>query len=646
MIRTSASVLIAAIVGAAAGAICAALAYAWHPALTLDMDRALPRRIASGFYPVERAGETTFAWTARRADITLRGLSRSADWRCVVTFRGGRSDPATQPVVDVAVDGITAATARATNDFQEIEAPVSPRTGQGLVLSIASSSTIVPGPSDPRELGVQVDRVMCRPAGATLMRLPRGVASDAALNAAGFAAAFALAGTGLGATLLSAGLLATAQALPLSAGAAPYIGFAGTASSFALWIAVLTVVLIKALEKWRGLPLEATARFVLLFSAAALYLILLWLLHPSKLLVDAVFHAHRLDWVLSGRYFFTQPMPGGVSFPYAIGLYVFAAPWAALTRDHVTLLRVVVCTVEVVAGALLYPAIARAWGHRGAAAIAIVLFNVVPLPFGLVGNANLTNAFGQSVALATLMVATTLSTARRNVAPVIGLFSLCALAFLSHVSTFALLGVTLVALAFFYRWRGGSALSRTAWMILGVTIAAALFAVVVYYGHFGDVYRTALRVRSDAVVAQPLAVPDAPAPVVPATISLGVRIENALDFTFAAVGWPILVLAGFGVWGVWSKGLRDRGGFVVAAWGVAYVAFLAVAVMRVDAPFQRYAAEFFGRVLLATYPAAVMLAACGIGWAWPHGVALRVVTVMLVGGAVILGLQHWIEWFQ
>jgi hypothetical protein len=125
-----------------------------------------------------------------------------------------------------------------------------------------------------------------------------------------------------------------------------------------------------------------------------------------------------------------------------------------------------------------------------------------------------------------------------------------------------------------------------------------------------------------------------------------VRIENALDFTFAAVGWPILVLAGFGVWGVWSKGLRDRGGFVVAAWGVAYVAFLAVAVMRVDAPFQRYAAEFFGRVLLATYPAAVMLAACGIGWAWPHGVALRVVTVMLVGGAVILGLQHWIEWFQ
>ena len=58
---------------------------------------------------------------------------------------------------------------------------------------------------------------------------------------------------------------------------------------------------------------------------------------------DAVFHAHRLEWVLGGRYFFTQPMPSGVSFPYAIALYVAAAPFASLTRDHVALLRIVVC---------------------------------------------------------------------------------------------------------------------------------------------------------------------------------------------------------------------------------------------------------------------------------------------------------------
>jgi hypothetical protein len=646
MIRKTARVLIAATVGAAAGAICLTVAYARHPAIMLDMDRELPRKIASGFYPVERAGETTFAWTARRADITLRGLSRSADWTCAVTFRGGRSDPAAQPVVDVAVDGITAATAAATNEFQEIQVPVPSRPVQGLVLSITSSSTIVPGPSDPRELGVQVDTVICRPDGTALIQPPRGVARDAALNAAVFGAAFAFAGTTLGATLLAAVLMAAAQALPLSTGAAPYIGFSGSSSSLAVWTAVLTVVFITVLERWRARPLEATARFVLLFSGAALYLKLLGLLHPSKLLVDAVFHAHRLEGVLAGRYFFTQPMPGGVSFPYAIGLYLFAAPWSVLTRDHVMLLRVVVCAAEVVAGALLYPAIARVWGNRGAAAIAVVLFNVVPLPYGLVGNANLTNAFGQSVALATLMVATMLSPAPRNLASVILLFSLCSLAFLSHVSTFALLAFTLVALAFFYRWRGGPPLSRTAWTILGVTIVAALFAVVVYYGHFGDVYRTALRVRSEAAATHAPPLSNVPPSSASATVSIGMRIGNALAFTFAAVGWPILVLAAVGSWRVWSEGLRDRAVFAIAAWGVAYVTFLAVAVMRVDAPFQRYAAEFFGRVLFATYPAAVMLAACGIGWAWPRGMAPRVVTVMLVGCAVILGLQHWTGWFH
>jgi hypothetical protein len=646
MIRTIARALIAALAGAAAGALCLTVAYARHATLTLDMDRELPRKVASGFYPIERAGETTFAWTARRADITLRGLSRSAEWTCAVTLRGGRSDPTGQPVVDIAVDGITAAAVPATNEFQEIRVAVPSRAGAGLVLSVTSSSTIVPGPSDPRELGVQIDRVICRPVGTASIRdTPRGVARDAALNAAVFGAAWALAGVTLGATLLAAVLMAVGQALPLSSGAAPYIGFSTWSSSFALWIALSTVLLIKGLEWARARPLDATARFVLLFSGAALYLKLLGLLHPSKLLVDAVFHAHRLEWVLAGRYFFTQPMPGGVSFPYAIGLYVFAAPWATLTRDHVTLLRVVVCAAEVVAGALLYPAMARAWGHRRAAATAVVLFNVVPLPYGLVGNANLTNAFGQSVALATLMVATRLPAARHNAGATIGLFSLCALAFLSHVSTFALLAVTLVALAFLYRWRGGPALSRTAWTILGVAIVAALFAVAVYYGHFADVYRTALRVRAEATANLPPAPPNLPESAIPGGVSLGGRVRNALAFTIAAVGWPILVLAALGIWRVWSERLRDRVVLLVAAWGIAYVAFLGVAVMRVDAPFQRYAAEFFGRVLLATYPAAVVLAGCGIGWALSRGMTGRVLSIVLAGWAVVLGLQHWRGWF-
>ena len=105
-----------------------------------------------------------------------------------------------------------------------------------------------------------------------------------------------------------------------------------------------------------------------------------------------------LQLVLSGGYYFTQVMPSGVTFPYAIGLYVVATPWTALTSDYVTLLRTVVCVVEAIAGALLYAAVVKAWGDRTAGALAVMLFHLVPLPYGLIGNANLTNAFGQSVA--------------------------------------------------------------------------------------------------------------------------------------------------------------------------------------------------------------------------------------------------------
>src|SRR4029453_15971721 len=60
-------------------------------------------------------------------------------------------------------------------------------------------------------------------------------------------------------------------------------------------------------------------------------------------IVDALFQGDRLEWVLSGRYYFTQTMPDGVRFPYAIALYVFSMPWTYFTRDYVTLLRIVVC---------------------------------------------------------------------------------------------------------------------------------------------------------------------------------------------------------------------------------------------------------------------------------------------------------------
>jgi len=606
------------------------------------MDRSLPRRFASGFFDSERSGDTTFAWTAQRADIKLADLNRRAAWRCSVRLRGGRSDPATQPSVDLAADGIVATSIKVTNDFQDVTVPLPPRAASGAALTIASSSALVPGPSDPRQLGVQIDRITCTPEGGIAWP-PFATIRDAALTVVIFGAAFAVVGLTLRVALGGATVLAALQSLPLSAGPAPYVPFSEAMIWFALWICLVTVVLVAVLDRVRRpTGLEPTARLAIVVSAAVLYLKLLGLLHPSKLPVDAVFHGHRFEWVMAGKYYFTQGMPGGVTFPYAIGLYMFAVPWSMFVHDHVTLLRVIVCSVQAIAGALLYPVVVKAWSNRVAALAAVLLFNVVPLPYGLLGNANLTNTFGEAVALGTVSSASLLYSGA--VLPLIVFFFLASLAFLSHVSTFALLGVTLAALAILYRALGGPALHRTAWFIGGATILAAMVAVVLYYGHFGDVYKNALRVRASALQTQVDA--SASAITAPAmNIGLAARITNAITFGVAVIGWPIVVLALVGVWRTLVDGARDRASLAVLAWAIACVVFLGVAVMRVDAPFQRYAAEFFGRVLLATFPAAVVLAARGIGWAWNRGRLPRVASGLLVLFAVAVGVRSWMEWF-
>jgi hypothetical protein len=124
---------------------------------------------------------------------------------------------------------------------------------------------------------------------------------------------------------------------------------------------------------------------------------------------------------------------------------VFAAPWSIIVHDHVSLLRIVVCAAEVLAGALLYPLIVKTWRDPLAAVLAVVLVNLVTRMYGLVGNANLTNALGEAVALST-MVAASIAPGR-NFWAAAGLFLLAALAFLSHVSTFAILAIALVTCA-------------------------------------------------------------------------------------------------------------------------------------------------------------------------------------------------------
>ena len=145
-------------------------------------------------------------------------------------------------------------------------------------------------------------------------------------------------------------------------------------------------------------PLTGPSGVAVAIAVLALVLGVDGVLHPGKPVVDAVFHAHNLATVLAGQYFFTQPMPSGVEFPYAPGLYVVAVPWAGLARDHVMLLRVVVAVAHVLAALSLYPLVRRRWELPWAGVWAVAAYLLAPLPFVVIGNANQTYAFGQSIA--------------------------------------------------------------------------------------------------------------------------------------------------------------------------------------------------------------------------------------------------------
>src|SRR5690606_8565665 len=179
-------------------------------------------------------------------------------------------------------------------------------------------------------------------------------------------------------------LTAVAVALLFSTGNGAFGAYPATVA----WISVVAAALLAAvtvLPRFLGRrPLSAPAVMAAIATAVLGALELGALTHPAKPLVDAVFQAHRLSAVLGGQYFFTQPLPDGVAFPYAIGLYVAASPFAAILTDHVLLLRAVVVAANALAGGLLYMLLARGFQAPVAGVAAVVLFHLVPLPYVVV----------------------------------------------------------------------------------------------------------------------------------------------------------------------------------------------------------------------------------------------------------------------
>ena len=124
-----------------------------------------------------------------------------------------------------------------------------------------------------------------------------------------------------------------------------------------------------------------------------------------------------------------------------------------------------------IGAAQLAPVVLRAWGDRRAAALTTVLFQLAPLPFATLANANLTNVFGQSMALAAIAAAATWPLDVRRYRSLLGLTALTTWAFCPHVSTVTMLSATLGVLAIAYLWRSDPERRRAA---LAIVVATAI----------------------------------------------------------------------------------------------------------------------------------------------------------------------------
>ena len=639
--------------GALAGGTAAFVGYQRAAPISLEMDRG-SAGVLHGVYDPERVGRETFAWTRDAVTFDLPSLDRRVPWACIIRLRGARPSPAALPDLVMAIDGVQTVARRVPNDYEDVAIGVPARPRQpGMVLTLRLSDTFQPSGGDRRSLGVMLDRVACTPAPGSVVRPPARAWMAATLATAVLGVAVALSGVAVAPMLLTIAVLAAALAWLVTRDLAPFGSYPTRLPWLAAWIGAGLLAATR-LATWRaGGALQAAARTVLVISAGILCLKAAALLHPSKPLADAVFNAHRLTGVMAGGWYFTQPLASGLELPYAIGLYVFAAPWSAITANYVALLWILVAAVETAAGALLYLVVVRSWKDPWTGAAAVALFHMVPLTYGLMADANLPNLFAQQLALVTMAAIALWKMEDRAVRATAGVTLLAAAAFLSHISTFGLLTVTLLAVSALFRFRGGPAARVPARVVALATILAAALAVVLFYGHFSEDYARlgSLAGGSGDAASAPAAAragdAASTASVVAPAPGRVARVIEAARLTAAVTGWPVLCLAAVGLWRVRRERVGGRLPFILGAWGIAFALFFAVgALAPVDPGNVRYAAEFVNRVVLATYPAAAVLGAVGLVWAWRNGAITRVAALVLALAALTLAGRAWLRWLD
>lgn len=610
--------LVSIALGVALFAGAAAVSYPFNAHATFDFGTDPPRMLASGFFPSERTRDgLTFAWMGDGFDLRLRDLDRSRPWTVVVRMNAGRQPGATPSFVE-AVDGVDAPPVPMPADGyveERIAIPARPGT-PGAMVHVAVRPTFTPSKDDPRQLGAQVDWIRLDQ-GGWLSRLPsRGWPSWLAGALAG--AVIGAMGLPIGASLVLLALTACGVGAVTTWGVGPFVEWP--------WPKILLTTVIATFGAAAVVPLQRVGgRLVVILSMIAAMLELVVLFHPQMPFGDSVFHAHRFQDVLAGQYFFTSVAPGNYQFPYPVGLYVFATPFARYSLnvfDNVALLRMVVVAADAIAAAAIYRVMI--WWRDDAVegVLAIAAYHVIPLGFRVMATGNLTNMFAQSWAIGAFvaMIGLAATCIRRGSTSRLAGWSaalfVCELgAFLSHTSSFAVLATQAIAIACVLLVQRDQAARRVAVWLGVVSALAIVVAVAGYYAHFMDVYRAAFT-RAAAETGHATAAAGGRTPMM--------RLLQLPEFVNYVYGWAVLLIFAGGCAAIAARSYRSPIRIIVVTWiGVCVLFLIAGIITPVDM-----------RHYLAAMPAVAVVMAAGAAEGWRRGGAWR----LAVGGLSLVAL--------
>jgi hypothetical protein len=154
---------------------------------------------------------------------------------------------------------------------------------------------------------------------------------------------------------------------------------------------------------------------------------------------------------------------------------------------------------------------------------------------------------------------------------------------------------------------------------IGVGVAV-LAAVLLYYAHFGETYRTEwARISSETAAAAP----DAGGRRIPQ------RVASVPRYVYLYFGIPFLILAAWGL--MLMRKRRDQLTLATIGWSAACLAFLLLGLFTpVDM-----------RYYLTAIPALAVMAGIGSSYGWARRGSARIVAAGLMAWAAFVRFETW-----